>query len=140
MVRALKKQQPVLGGFNKEDYASERHWATATDGTRVPISLVFNKRATKRDGSDPLLLNAYGAYEIPNDPYFSSNRLSLLDRGFVFAIAHVRGGGAMIVLWPRCQYVSGPSIVTALLLLFACRRSTNRCCSAERLSSHAGEI
>ncbi|MFD2587184.1 S9 family peptidase [Croceitalea marina] len=86
------KQQEVLGGdFNKENYRSERIWATASDGTKIPVSMVYHKN-TKLDGSSPLLQYAYGSYGSTIDPYFSSVRLSLLDRGFIYAIAHVRGG------------------------------------------------
>ncbi|KAF5841230.1 hypothetical protein DUNSADRAFT_13875 [Dunaliella salina] len=97
--RAIKKVQPVLGGFKSSDYKTERLWATAPDGEKVPISLVYRKGLAKLDGNDPLLLNGYGSYEISNDPYFSSNRLSLLDRGWVFAMAHIRGGGEMGRYW-----------------------------------------
>jgi len=86
------KEQEVLGGtFNKENYKSERIWANAADGTKVPVSLVYHKN-TKLDGKSPLLQYAYGSYGATIDPYFSSVRLSLLDRGFIYAIAHVRGG------------------------------------------------
>lgn len=86
------KEQEVLGGsFNKDNYESERIWATAEDGTKIPISLVY-KKGVKRDGSSPLLQYAYGSYGSTVDPYFSTIRLSLLDRGFIYAIAHVRGG------------------------------------------------
>jgi oligopeptidase B len=86
------KEQEVLGGkFNKEDYKSERIWASAEDGTKVPVSLVYHSD-TKLDGTSPLLQYAYGSYGSTIDPYFSSVRLSLLDRGFIYAIAHVRGG------------------------------------------------
>lgn len=85
----------MLGGFDPAQYTTERLWATAADGTRVPISLVYRTDLAKRDGTDPLLLDAYGSYEAPNDPDFRSSRLSLLDRGVTFAIAHVRGGGAV---------------------------------------------
>ena len=86
------KQQEVLGGeFNSENYRSKRIWANARDGKKVPISLVYHKE-TPLDGSSPLLQYAYGSYGNTIDPYFSTTRLSLLDRGFVFAIAHVRGG------------------------------------------------
>ncbi len=85
------KEQEVLGDFDKEDYRSERLWATAQDGKKVPISLVYHKD-TPLDGTSPLLQYAYGSYGSTSDPYFSSVRLSLLDRGFVYAIAHVRGG------------------------------------------------
>src|SRR6202041_249126 len=75
-----------------------REWAVATDGTRIPVSLVC-RSGTPRDGSAPCLLYGYGSYEASMDPYFSTARLSLLDRGFVFAIAHVRGGGEMGRRW-----------------------------------------
>ena len=91
-VKEIKKEQEVLGGkFNKENYRSERIWATARDGVKVPISLIYHKD-TKLDGNSPLLQYAYGSYGSTSDPYFSTVRLSLLDRGFVYAIAHVRGG------------------------------------------------
>ena len=89
--RELKKRYEVLGGYDPEAYASERVFATAEDGTEVPISLVYKKGFT-RDGSNPLFLYGYGSYGITIDPNFSSVRVSLLDRGFVYAIAHVRGG------------------------------------------------
>ena len=90
--KEVKKEQQVLGGkFKKENYTEERIWATATDGTKVPISMIY-KKGLKKDGSNPLLLYAYGSYGASMDAYFSSTRLSLLDRGFVFAIAHIRGG------------------------------------------------
>ncbi|WP_010520940.1 S9 family peptidase [Aquimarina agarivorans] len=86
------KEQEVLGGkFDKNNYASERVWATANDGTKIPISLVY-KKGIKMDGSQPLLQYGYGSYGHTIDPYFSTTRLSLLDRGFIYAIAHVRGG------------------------------------------------
>jgi oligopeptidase B len=88
----VKKEQQVLGGkFDKNNYTEERVWATATDGTKVPISMVYRK-GIKKDGKNPLLLYAYGSYGMSMDPYFSTTRLSLLDRGFVYAIAHIRGG------------------------------------------------
>lgn len=94
----LLKQQEVVGGYDKEEYQSERIYATASDGVEVPISLVY-KKGTKLDGSSPLLLYAYGSYGYTIDPYFSSTRLSLLDRGFVYAIAHIRGGQVMGRQW-----------------------------------------
>ncbi|KAL4433270.1 hypothetical protein ABPG77_003318 [Micractinium sp. CCAP 211/92] len=97
--RAVKKVQPVLGGFDPSKYTTERLWATAQDGTRVPISLVYRTDLAKLDGSDAMLLDAYGSYEICNDPDFRSTRLSLIDRGVTFAIAHVRGGGEMGRRW-----------------------------------------
>ena len=93
----LRKRQPVLGGYDPARYRTERTWATA-GGTEVPISLVF-REDVKRDGTAPALLYGYGAYEASVDPTFSSLRLSLLDRGFVFALAHVRGGGELGRQW-----------------------------------------
>lgn len=90
--RRLMKRQPVLGGYDPAIYDSTQIMAHADDGTEVPVSLVW-KRALRRGQPQPLLMYGYGAYGIPVDPYFSSSRLSLLDRGVVFAIAHVRGGG-----------------------------------------------
>ncbi|MFD2098744.1 S9 family peptidase [Flagellimonas iocasae] len=90
--KKILKEQEVLGGkFNKDDYTTERLWATAQDGKKVPISLVYRKD-TPLDGTSPLFQYAYGSYGSTIDPYFSSVRLSLLDRGFIYAIAHVRGG------------------------------------------------
>ncbi|HET9052452.1 MAG TPA: S9 family peptidase [Candidatus Dormibacteraeota bacterium] len=97
--RVVVKEQPVLGGYRPSEYAAERHWATAGDGERIPISLVYRRGRAVLDGSAPCLLTGYGAYEISRDPTFSSVRLSLLDRGVVFAIAHVRGGGEMGRRW-----------------------------------------
>jgi oligopeptidase B len=90
--KTLLKQQEVVGGYDSSLYESARIWAQAEDGVMVPISLVYKKSSFQPDGSNPLLLYAYGSYGYSSDAYFSSNRLSLLDRGFVFAIAHVRGG------------------------------------------------
>ncbi len=95
--RTIVKEQPVRGGYDREDYATERVWAISHDGVKVPVSLVY-RRDLRRQGS-PLLLYGYGAYEHSNDPMFDSARLSLLDRGFIFAIAHVRGGGEMGREW-----------------------------------------
>jgi oligopeptidase B len=89
--RVLRKREPVLGDFDPSNYASELLWAPARDGERVPVSVVYRK-GLPRDGSAPLYLYAYGSYGLSADPAFSSARLSLLDRGFVYAIAHVRGG------------------------------------------------
>jgi oligopeptidase B len=99
----LLRRRPVLGlpgtgGYRPEDYEEHREWVTASDGTPVPISLVCRK-GTARDGSSPLLLYGYGSYEMSADPGFSIPRLSLLDRGFVYAIAHIRGGGEMGRRW-----------------------------------------
>lgn len=96
--RELLKMQEIPCGYDSAQYASERIEAASPDGTRVPISLVY-RRGFARDGSAPLLLVGYGAYGLNYDPQFSSDRLSLLDRGFVVAIAHVRGGGEMGRRW-----------------------------------------
>jgi oligopeptidase B len=96
--RQVIKQQAVLGGYDPSRYATERVWATAPDGVQVPISLVY-RRDLPRDGSAPCLLYGYGAYEVTIDPTFSSLRLNLLERGFVFGIAHVRGGGELGRHW-----------------------------------------
>ncbi len=96
--RDLKKQYEVLGGYAPALYQSERIFATASDGAKVPISMVYKKGMT-RNGKSPLLLYGYGSYGISSDPRFSSDRLSLLDRGFIYAIAHIRGGGEMGRPW-----------------------------------------
>lgn len=94
----LLKRQPVLGDYDPTQYEQRREWATAADGTKVPLSLVY-PAGTRPDGAHPGLLTAYGSYEISSDPYFSVARLSLLERGFVYAIAHVRGGGELGRAW-----------------------------------------
>ncbi len=94
----LKKQYEVLGGYNPNLYQSERIFARASDGTNIPISLVY-KKDTERNGDNPLYLYGYGSYGTSVDASFSSTRLSLLDRGFIYAIAHVRGGGEMGRSW-----------------------------------------
>jgi len=96
--RTLRKQQPVLGGYDPTQYVSERLHATTSDGTRVPLSIVY-RRDTPRDGSAPLLLYGYGSYGISVPVNFSSNRLSLLDRGVIYAVAHIRGGGELGKPW-----------------------------------------
>ena len=101
----LLKRQPVLCGYDPERYVQLREWATAEDGTRVPVSLVWRRDAVTLDGAGtraepaPLLLYGYGSYEYSMDPWFSVPRLSLLDRGVVFAVAHVRGGGELGRRW-----------------------------------------
>jgi oligopeptidase B len=96
--RELKKQTEVLGGYDPSNYESQWLMATATDGTKVPISMVY-KRGINKDGQNPLLLTAYGAYGSSYPASFSSTRLTLLDRGMVFAIAHIRGGEEMGRQW-----------------------------------------
>ncbi|MFN8241149.1 MAG: S9 family peptidase [Bacteroidales bacterium] len=94
----LMKQDEIMGGFKSSDYQSERLWAVASDCTRVPVSIVYRK-GLKKDGSHPMLLYAYGSYGYSTDPEFRPNIISLLDRGFVYAIAHVRGGSEMGRAW-----------------------------------------
>jgi len=96
--RQLVKQTPVLGGYDPAQYKSERVHAVASDGTRIPISLVY-KKDLQRDGKRPMLLQAYGSYGYPHPVAFTSASLSLLERGVVYAIAHIRGGGEMGKEW-----------------------------------------
>ena len=97
-VKKLLKQTPVLGGFDAKNYVTERVWVTAKDGVRVPVSLVYRKGFTK-NGTAPLLQYGYGSYGLSMDPNFRSSVVSLLDRGFVFALAHIRGGEEMGRAW-----------------------------------------
>ena len=94
----LKKQQEVVGGHNPDDYETARIYAKARDGVDVPISIVY-KKGFEKDGTRPLLLYGYGSYGSTTDPHFNSVRLSLLDRGFAFAIAHIRGGEMLGRQW-----------------------------------------
>jgi len=96
--RVQLKQEEVLGGFNSDDYATERLFARAADDTEIPLSILYRK-GMKRDGGNPLLLYGYGSYGISIDAAFASPRLSLVDRGFVFAIAHIRGGQELGRRW-----------------------------------------
>ncbi|MBK6930186.1 MAG: S9 family peptidase [Saprospirales bacterium] len=96
--KTLLKTEPVLGGFASDHYTTEFIWANARDGVRVPVSLVYRK-GLRRDGSAPCLLAGYGSYGFSYDPYFNRDALSLLDRGFVYAIAHIRGGTEMGYGW-----------------------------------------
>lgn len=97
--RTVLKRQPVLGGVDVADYEQDLVWARAADGTEIPVSLVWRTDAVPAEGPAPTLLYGYGSYEASMDPYFSVARLSLLDRGVVYAIAHVRGGGEMGRQW-----------------------------------------
>ena len=96
--RVLRKRRPVLGDFDPAHYVTERRTARAPDGTEIPVSLVY-RTGMALDGSAPLWLEGYGAYGYPNDVYFSSSRLSLLDRGVIYAVAHIRGGGDLGKAW-----------------------------------------
>jgi oligopeptidase B len=133
----LLKQMPVLGDFDPERYEQHREWATAEDGTRVPISIVCPKDAP-RDGSMPMLLYGYGSYESSTDPFFTISRLSLLDRGVGFAIAHVRGGGEMGRHW----YDEGKMLAkrNTFTDFVACARhlAASGWTSADRLAAEGG--
>ena len=96
--RVLRKQQPVIG-YDQSLYASERLWAPARDGKRIPVSVAYRKDRFKRDGTAPLYVTGYGSYGFSSDPRFNGNRVSLLDRGFAVAIAHVRGGAELGQGW-----------------------------------------
>jgi oligopeptidase B len=97
--RKTLKQQKVGGGYKASDYETQRLWATATDGTRVPVTVSYRKDRMKKDGSNPLLLYAYGSYGYSTDPWFDPSIISLMDRGITYAIAHVRGGQEMGRYW-----------------------------------------
>ncbi|HEV3173522.1 MAG TPA: S9 family peptidase [Actinocrinis sp.] len=133
----LLKRQPVLGGFDPADYEQHRSWATADDGTRVPISIVHRK-GVEADGTAPAVIYGYGSYESSTDPYFSVARLSLLDRGFVFAVAHIRGGGEMGRRW----YEEGKLLAkrNTFTDFVACARQLvrERWTSADRLIARGG--
>ncbi|XP_020210587.1 uncharacterized protein LOC109795478 [Cajanus cajan] len=132
-ISVLKKIDSVLGGFDTTRYVTERQWAHASDGTLIPISIVYRKDLVKLDGSDPLLLYGYGSYEVCIDPSFKSGRLSLLDRGFIYAIAHIRGGGEMGRQW----YENGKLLKkkNTFTDFIACAEYLieNKFCSKERL-------
>ena len=89
--KTIRKQQEVIGGYDKDRYETKRIWANADDGTKVPMSIVYRKDLLRSDAPNPTLLYGYGSYGVTIDPQFSSVKLSLLDRGFVYAIAHIRG-------------------------------------------------
>ena len=133
----LRKRQPVLGGYDPADYEQHREWATAPDGTQVPVSVICRK-GTPRDGSAPAMLYGYGSYETSIDPSFSVARLSLLDRGMVFAVGHVRGGGEMGRAW----YDAGKTLskVNTFTDFVACARhlAERRWTSPDRLIAHGG--
>jgi len=97
--KKLLKRQEVLGGFNPEDYKAERVWVTARDGEKVPMSIVYRKGLDLKSGKNPVYIYSYGSYGYSTDPYFSTVRLSLLDRGFICAIPHIRGGSEMGRRW-----------------------------------------
>jgi len=133
----LRKQKPVLGGYNADDYEQFREWAIADDGTRVPISLVARK-GTPRNGTAPLLLYGYGSYEHSIDPIFSIARLSLLDRGVVYAIAHVRGGGEMGRRWYEDGKMLAKKNTFTDFVAAAHSLVTNSWTSADRIVARGG--
>ena len=94
----LLKQQEIPSGYDKSQYETTRVWATVRDGVKVPVSIVM-KKGTKLDGKAPMLLYAYGSYGISMDPSFSTARLSLVDRGMIYGIAHIRGGSELGEKW-----------------------------------------
>src|SRR5688572_7829065 len=96
--RMLLKRTEVLGGYDPSNYEAKRIWSVSRDGTKVPMSIVYRK-GTKIDGTAPMLLSAYGSYGVSQSPAFSSNRLSLLDRGVIYALAYIRGGGELGEEW-----------------------------------------
>jgi oligopeptidase B len=144
----LRKRQPVLGDFDPTRYRTERRWATAPDGTQVPISLVWRPDLVRAPGADgrgpavdggaPCLLYGYGSYEASMDPTFSSLRLSLLDRGVIFAIAHVRGGGELGRQWyENGKFAAKPNTFTDFV---ACARTLidQGWTSPDRLAARGG--
>ena len=135
--QVLRKQQPVLGGYDPTQYASERLLARAPDGTTIPVSVVY-RRDTPRDGSAPLLLYGYGSYGISVPVNFSSNRLSLLDRGVIYAIAHVRGGGELGKPWHDAGRMHKKRNTFADFIASAERLITLRYTSADRLIIEGG--
>ncbi|XP_015900670.3 uncharacterized protein LOC107433824 [Ziziphus jujuba] len=134
----LKKIEPVFGGFDALKYVTERKWANASDGTQIPISIVYRKDLVKLDGTDPLLLYGYGSYGICKDPSFKASRLSLLDRGFIYAIAHIRGGGEMGRKWyENGKFLKKKNTFTDFIAS-AEYLIENKYCSKERLCINGG--
>ena len=135
--RELKKRQEVLGGYDPEQYTSERVFAPTADGKQVPISLVYRK-GMKRDGKSPCLLYGYGSYGATVDPRFSSARVSLLDRGYVYAIANIRGGGALGRPWYEDgKFLNKRNTFTDFIAAAECLIA-ERYTSADRLAIHGG--
>jgi len=135
--RELKKQQEVLGGYNPARYQSERIFAKAPDGTEVPVSMVY-KNEVQRDGSAPMLLYGYGSYGISIDPTFNSDRLSLLDRGMVYAIAHIRGGGDLGKPWHEAGRMLGKMNTFTDFIAAAEHLIAQKYTSADRLAIMGG--
>ena len=135
--RRLMKQQDVLGGYDPALYQSERIYATAPDGVQVPVSLVY-KKGFPRDGSAPMLLYGYGSYGISIDAAFASDRLSLLDRGFAYAIAHIRGGGDMGKPWHEDGRMLTKKNTFTDFIACAERLAAEKYTSADRLAIMGG--
>src|SRR5213076_2925605 len=135
--RSLRKQQPVLGGYDPAQYVSERQHAAAPDGTRVPVSIVY-RRDTPRDGSAPLLLYGYGSYGISVPVNFNSNRLSLLDRGVSYAVAHIRGGGELGKPWHDAGRMKQKQNTFTDFIAAAERLIAQRYTSSEKLAIQGG--
>ena len=133
----LLKETEVPGGFDKKNYASERLFATASDGTKIPMSVVY-RRGTKMDGKAPLLLYGYGSYGASIPPTFASNRLSLLDRGVVYAIAHIRGGGEMGEEWRQAGRMMNKMNTFTDFIAAADHLVKNKYTSSDRLVIQGG--
>jgi oligopeptidase B len=135
--RVLRKQQPVLGGYDPSHYVSRRVHATASDGTRIPISMVY-RRDTPLTGAAPLLLYGYGSYGISMPVDFNSNRLSLLDRGVIYAIAHVRGGGELGKPWHDAGRMKNKQNTFSDFIAAAEHLIAERCTSPQKLAIQGG--
>jgi oligopeptidase B len=133
----LLKRTPVLGGWDPADYAMERTHATAADGTRIPVTLLF-RRDVRRDGTAPCLLYAYGSYGVPSNVTFSSTRFNLVDRGVVFALAHIRGGGDLGKKWHDAGRMKHK--MNTFTDFIACAESLKRdqVCAPDRLAIQGG--
>ncbi len=135
--RVELKRAPVLGGFDPDDYETALVWAMADGGTRIPISLA-HRRGVARDGTAPLVLYGYGAYEISMDPWFSIPRLSLLDRSVIFAIAHVRGGGEMGRGWYEDGKLAAKAHSFSDLVAAADHLADEGWCAPDRIAIRGG--
>ncbi|KAL4597770.1 hypothetical protein ACB092_11G013000 [Castanea dentata] len=129
-----KESATVLQGFDASNYVIERKWANALDGTQIPISIVYRKDLVKLNGSAPLLLTGYGSYEELVDPSFESSRLCLLDQGFIYAIAHIRGGGEMGRQWYENGKLLNKKNTFTDFIACAEYLIENKYCSKEQLS------
>ncbi|XP_030951878.1 uncharacterized protein LOC115975293 isoform X1 [Quercus lobata] len=134
----VKKNEKVLENFDASNYVIERKWANAQDGTEIPISIVYHQDLVKLDGSAPLLLTGYGSYETCTEPHFEESRLSLLDRGFIYAIAHIRGGGEMGRKWYENGKLLKKENTFTDFIHCAEYLTENKYCSKEKLSIIGG--